>query len=486
MFTKKNKRTTLLRYWTTRYLFTLVAGLLILAAGSMWWIRQKTLDNRLNLMQYLAVETADRVVKQDGNLEFDPFFNRMLEERAKLLEFKFEPQVFISDLDGQVLYKKAGRMQRNSQVGPGLGTLPPELVDGEENVKKLEIQDGQAVYTVKAPILVNESQVGWVVVVQNADDLTNVNQEYRLLLIMLIGLGLLGWSVIYFLSRKISRPIQEVAFAASKVSEGDYDIDLKASANEEEIHDLITSFKEMTDRLMHLEKLRAELLAGVTHDLKTPVTSISGLIQAVRDDVVTGDEKQEFLDISLKEVNRLQKMIEDLLDFNSLSAGAFSIRPENCDMNKLIEDIVRQWAVTQKGDFQYKVKVPDTTIYRTTDPYRLQQVLINLLNNAVQAIDADGVITVTVGEKAIEVHDNGSGIPDQEQPFIFERFYRGEQKKLKVRGLGLGLPFSKLLLRALNANLLLKESSKNGTSFIIEWEEIHEGEESHSIVYRHE
>ncbi|MBY6052882.1 sensor histidine kinase [Cytobacillus firmus] len=471
MFMKNNKRTTLLRYWTTRYLFTLVIGLIILAAGSMWWIRQTTLENRLNLLQYVAVETADRVVQQDGGIEFDPFFNRMLEERAKLLEFKFEPQVFISDLNGQILYKKTGRMQRNNQTGPDLGTLPADLLENQKNVQKLDTQDGQAVYAVKSDITFDNNQVGWVVVVQSADDLTNVNQEYTLLFIMLTGLGLLGWSVIYFLSRKISRPIQEVAQAASKVSEGDYKIDLKARANEEEIHNLIISFKEMTERLMHLEKLRAELLAGVTHDLKTPVTSISGLIQAVRDDVVSGEEKEEFLDISLKEVSRLQKMIEDLLDFNSLSAGAFSIRPENCDMNKLVNDIVRQWALAQKGNFHYSVEAPAETICRSTDPYRLQQIMINLLNNAYHAIDENGSITVILSEGFIEVHDNGSGIAEEEQPYIFERFYRGKQKKLKVRGLGLGLPFSKLLANALNANLFLKESSAKGTAFAIKWNE---------------
>jgi signal transduction histidine kinase len=222
---------------------------------------------------------------------------------------------------------------------------------------------------------------------------------------------------------------------------------------------------------MHLEKLRAELLAGVTHDLKTPVTSISGLVQAVRDGVVNGEEKQEFLDITLKEVNRLQKMIEDLLDFNSLSAGAFSIRPENCDMNKLVQDIVRQWALTQKGDFQYSLEVPNETIYRSTDPYRLQQVLINLLNNAYQAIETNGHIIVTLKGQYIDVKDTGTGIPVEEQPYIFERFYRGEQKKLKVRGLGLGLPFSKLLAKALNANLILKDSSNTGSTFSIVWDE---------------
>jgi signal transduction histidine kinase len=213
------------------------------------------------------------------------------------------------------------------------------------------------------------------------------------------------------------------------------------------------------------------LLAGVTHDLKTPVTSISGLIQAVRDDVVSGEEKEEFLDISLKEVSRLQKMIEDLLDFNSLSSGAFSIRPENCDMNKLVQDIVRQWALAQKGHFHYRVEVPSETICRSTDPYRLQQIMINLLNNAYHAIDEDGSITVILSEKFIEVHDTGSGVAEEEQPYIFERFYRGEQKKLKIRGLGLGLPFSKLLAGALHANLFLKESSAKGSTFTIMWEE---------------
>lgn len=437
----------------------------------MWWIRQTTLENRLNLMQYLAVETADRVVQQDGNIGFDPFFNRMLEERANLLDFKFEPQVFISDLNGQILYNRTGRVSRNRKAGPGLGSLPAELLEGEKNVKKLKIQEGYAVYAVKSPITFNGNQVGWVVVVQSADDLTNVNQEYRLLFIMLIGLGLLGWSVIYFLSRKISQPVQEVALAAAKVREGNYQIELNASANEEEINDLITSFKEMADRLMQLEKLRAELLAGVTHDLKTPVTSISGLVQAVRDGIVTGEEKQEFLDITLKEVDRLQTMIADLLDFNSLSAGAFSIRPEACDMNRLVQDIVRQWALTQNGDFQYRVEVPKEPIFRTTDPYRLQQVMINLLNNAYQAIKAKGAITVKLTDKSIDVIDTGTGISPEEQPYIFERFFRGEKKKLKVRGLGLGLPFSKLLAKALNADLILKESSQEGSVFSIVWEE---------------
>jgi signal transduction histidine kinase len=93
--------------------------------------------------------------------------------------------------------------------------------------------------------------------------------------------------------------------------------------------------------------------------------------------------------------------------------------------------------------------------------------MINLLNNAKQALESDGKITVILNEDSIDVKDTGSGIPEDEQPFVFERFFRGKKKKLKVRGLGLGLPFSKMLAKALHTDLILKESSPQGTTFSI-------------------
>ena len=110
-------------------------------------------------------------------------------------------------------------------------------------------------------------------------------------------------------------------------------------------------------------RLRAEFLAGVTHDLKTPVTSISGLIQAVKDEVVTGEESKEFLDISLKETQRLQRMIEDLLEYNSMSAGAFKIQLEQENMNQFIQEISHRWKVTQEDKkFTLHVDVPDQVL----------------------------------------------------------------------------------------------------------------------------
>ena len=242
---------------------------------------------------------------------------------------------------------------------------------------------------------------------------------------------------------------------------------------EEEIYELVASFKAMTSRLKQSDKIRAEFLAGVTHDLKTPVTSISGLIQAVKDEVVTGEESKEFLDISLKETQRLQRMIEDLLEYNSISAGAFKIQLEPENMNQFIQEISHRWKVTQdEKKLELYVEMPELILVGQIDALRMQQIIINLLNNAKQAIDDNGVIKIQLYEKddqvlGIDIVDNGRGIPKHEQEFIFEPFYRGENKKLKVRGLGLGLPYSKMLAKAQNGDLMLKESNETGTTFTL-------------------
>lgn len=459
---KNEKHVTLLRYWTTRYLLTLIGGLLLLGAGSMWWIKDTTLENRLKLMEYMAVETADRVAESSDYGGFD----KRMEDRNRFFEMENQPLLFITDMEGNVL--NTGQMRGG---GPRhlSRNVPSEIITSDDSIQRIT-ENGTAIYAVKAPITMNQLQAGWVVMMQNADDLTDVDQEYRLLLILLVGLGVLGWIVIYLLTKRILKPIQDVAKAAAQVREGDYEITLDSDPKELEIYELVTSFKEMTSRLTQLEQMRAELLAGVTHDLKTPVTSISGLVQAVRDGVVTGEERQEFLDITLKEIQRLQTMISDLLEFNSLAAGAFTIRTEECDMNKLVEDIGRQWQVTQTETVNLKVITPHHTVCAQTDPLRLQQILINLLNNSYQALGQDGTISLILSEGRIDVKDTGSGIPDEEKALVFERFFRGEKKKLKVRGLGLGLPFSKMLARSLGADLILKESNSSGTTFSIMWQ----------------
>ncbi len=456
---------TLLRYWTTRYVITLCIGLLIIAIVSVWWIRQTTIEHRLNLTIFMAEELADRIVSiTEGRPITREKAPGLLQER------RMEHRILIVDTNGVVLSDNRLVLIR------GRATIPLELLESNKQVERIQLDTENPVryYMVKAPIETSDLQLGWVVILQPEQEVVQIDQEYRLLAIMLVSLALLGWVAVYFVSRKLSHPIQHVAQAAQQVQQGNYDIDLPENIKEQEVFELVHSFKEMAERLQQLEAMRTELLAGVTHELKTPVTSISGLLQAVKDDVVKGEEAKEFLEISLKETSRLQKMVADLLAFNSFAANKVPMTKEDHSINELISEIIHAWSAIQNDQsisLQLTLLEKDRIV--SVDPMRLQQIIENVLNNAKQSIEDKGTIAVSLfyrlETKQIEItlKDSGIGIPKEEQYLIFERFYRGENKKYKVRGLGLGLPFSKMIANALGGDLTLIESSTKGTTFRI-------------------
>ncbi|MEI3614277.1 HAMP domain-containing sensor histidine kinase [Pseudogracilibacillus sp. SO30301A] len=184
--------------------------------------------------------------------------------------------------------------------------------------------------------------------IDTKDNLAYVNQEYTQLAIMIIGLALFGWAAIYVLSNRPAKLIKNVAAAAKQVAGGNYQINLPETSKEKEVHELIDSFKEMTIKLEKLESLRTELLAGITHELKTPVSSMSGLLQALKEGVVSGEEAKEFLTISLNETEKMQTMVEDLLAFNQFATNTVPINKKLQNINEIVEEAVTSWKITHQ------------------------------------------------------------------------------------------------------------------------------------------
>lgn len=238
------------------------------------------------------------------------------------------------------------------------------------------------------------------------------------------------------------------------------------------MHDLVVSFNGMAKKLHKLETVRTELLAGVTHELKTPVTSISGLLQAVNDEVVEGDELKEFLHTALRETNRLQGLVADLLEFNAYATDSIQLTTSTHSVNALITDLTRQWEISHFSttvNLHFSPLECDEEV--KVDAMRLQQILVNVLNNASQAIQSNkGSIIITCESLEsdyvkVQITDTGAGIREEEQPYIFERFFRGEQKKYQTRGLGIGLSLSRMLARSMKGELSLIHSSSEGSTF---------------------
>lgn len=282
-----------------------------------------------------------------------------------------------------------------------------------------------------------------------------------------------GWIVFFWLTRRMTRPIAEAVSTATRIASGEYDVQLNTDQAEKELHELMMSFQEMADRLKHLESLRTQLIASVTHEIRTPVTAVHALIQAIKDGVVSGPDINEYLDLSLMETKRLESLVEDLLEYSRYKGTAIPVDRREIDLCNTVDAIVRRWEQRSLADPSAGVHVTFLTNVQSlvinTDPLRVEQILINLLNNAQEAMSNGGVIQVKVTETpdrcAIQVQDSGNGISSDQQDEIFELFY--SHKKGARRGLGLGLPFSRLIAHSLGGTLTLDWSGPQGTSFTL-------------------
>lgn len=469
VFTKKKEPVSLLRYWTTRYLLTLAVGLLIVGAVSAYWIKYAAVEKQIEVTRLFAEEVADRVVDDEGNILVGDKLHQVLDNRRRFMGVDRNLVLFIKNSEGEVIYRRPGILP------PVLEKTLPSLLERADTDDTIRQASGDTLYVIRENLEYNDNRIGKVILLFPETDIKIGREQLQYLVIMLVSLGILGWAVIYFHSRRLSEPIQQVVLSARKIVEGNYDVAITQPIQEREIHELVYTFKEMADRLRQLESMRTELLAGVTHELKTPVTSISGLVQAINDEVVSGAEQKEFLEICLRETKRLQKMVEDLLDFNSFAVGAITVHKEEQDISKLVREIASQWRIVQDlEEISFAVVIPEKSVTVFVDPVRVQQILTNLLNNARQAIgkaQADGSIELvlyeTESDVRMDVKDNGHGIPAEEQPLVFERFFRGSNKKDKVRGLGLGLSYSRMMAKALGGDLMLRHSSERGSVFTL-------------------
>ncbi|CAI6057571.1 Adaptive-response sensory-kinase SasA [Paenibacillus sp. JJ-100] len=454
---RRKRSTSILSHWTLRYFLILCIGFTVIAAGALYWIRTTSIEKGLKTAELLGLEIADRVTVKDHQLQVPPNLNMIVSKREKLFNTDHYFCVMVLDQNNKLVFSQPEMQQKDVYYRLSDDFLEPR--NNKYAGVMVDIADGNQV-------------MGKVWVMQSKQSITFGPETIWLVALIFGGLILCGWLTIYLLSRKLSRPIRQVAYAAQQIRSGNYDVSLTLNTREREINELVSSFGDMATRLHQLEEWRTLSLAGVSHELKTPVTSIKGLVMAVRDDVVNPQEGKEFLDIALKESERMERMIADLLDYNAMTAGSVTVRKERTDLKLLVGEIVHQWKIAYEEHMpEVQLHVPQGSLYVMGDALRIQQIIVNLLNNGLHATPPGQQAQFHIHVRAaknmlhVDVQDNGTGISLEDQPKIFERFYRGELKKRRNRGLGLGLTYSRLLAHEQGGELTLVSSSPEGSLF---------------------
>ena len=295
----------------------------------------------------------------------------------------------------------------------------------------------------------------------------------RQILIVSIMLLILGLGISYFLARLIETPLVRIIKSAKKFGSGDYSAKFDGHGyTETEI--LADTLNYAAEEISKVDTLRRDLIANISHDLRTPLTMVKAYAEMVRD--LSGDDpekRQEHIGIIIEESDRLAALVNDILDLSKLESGAAELTPSKFSITKKIYEIMGRYTLFSEKS-GYKFFVSTKCDFETeADVIKIEQVLYNLINNAVNYTGENKTVYITQlvvddNTARIEITDTGKGIEPELLPLIFDRYYRAEKSKREVIGTGLGLSIVKQILKQHNFKFGVRSELGTGSTFWFE------------------
>jgi len=272
----------------------------------------------------------------------------------------------------------------------------------------------------------------------------------------------------FFLSRRILSPVKALTIAARQLGQGDLTQRVQ-SKDRGEVGELAQAFNAMADNLQRDEQLQQNMIADVTHELRTPLSNLKGYLEAVRDGVIEPDA--DTVRSLNEEASLLSRLVDDLQELSLAESGELKLDCRTRDIAELINQTVTamQNQATTKG-ISLSADLPDKLPVVNIDSHRISEVLRNLLENAIVHTAGGGNVTVTARQKGkwveVSVTDNGKGIPAADLPNIFERFYRVDKSRTRTTGgSGLGLTIARRLVEAHGGRIEAHSEPEQGSRF---------------------
>ena len=261
---------------------------------------------------------------------------------------------------------------------------------------------------------------------------------------------LLSFVIAYFISHHISEPIVEMNTAAKNLAKGTFNVSFETKEDIEELNELATTLNYAKGELEKTEELRKDLMANVSHDLKTPLTMIKAYAEMSTELHAKDKKKQkEDMDIIISEVDRLTILVNDILELSSMQSNINKIEKTDFDLVELIKDIIHRYKVLQETEnYIFEFNHQEKKLMINADKKKLEQVIYNLMNNAINYTGSDNKVIVNIIKEEnnilVEIKDTGKGIKEEDLPYIWDKYYKNKKKhKRNLIGTGLGLSIVK-------------------------------------------
>lgn len=423
----------------------------------------------------LLNSNADRAVRliDESYNESGHFTHEQMADFLRELSYTIDSTLLIADQNGQVIFCTDG--QRCTHVGK---TISAELLasieknDSYNELGKLGGLFADRYYTVaRATHNLGEKNYLFVSAHASAQQQSFLSEMLKLFLISAVVVLLLTFVAVYFISKNMVKPLRQMSEAAQKFGRSEFDTRLPVESYDE-IGQLAMALNNMAQSLSTVEVSRRSFVANVSHELKTPMTSIAGFVDGMLDGTIPPERQEHYLRIVSDEVKRLSRLVKTMLNLSRIEAGEMKISPQRmnvldtvCQTVFSFEQQIEQKHIEIRGLDQDKVMVD-------ADPDLMHQVIYNLTENAVKFTNDGGYIEFAFGsgkngETYVSIKNSGDGLSKQDIPRVFDRFYKTDRSRgLDKNGVGLGLYIVRSIVNLHGGDIIVRSAEKEYVEFM--------------------
>lgn len=428
----------------------LLLGMVMLVFVSQYWESEKQTLLRKNA-EYMARMAQSAAVYNEEEKRYE------LSNNMEMILYGFseniDADIFITDQYGERIlgtYTNSNT-ETDRKVDPSI-VRQVMVGGGYEGQGTLSGVYRETYYIVGEPVMVNDVPVGAVFVASSIHSLSSYRMEVlRMFLLAAIAAFMVTFCVVWVFSYQLVKPLRQMSAAARSFGEGDFSIRVPVTSNDE-IGELAMAFNNMAASLASGENMRRNFIANVSHELKTPMTTIAGFIDGILDGTIPPEREAYYLRTVSQEVKRLSRLVRTMLDLSRIDSGELRLRPARFDLtNTILVAMLSFEKPIEEKHLEIRGLENAESLFVDGDPDMIHQVVYNLFENAVKFTNPGGYIEVRVEESSdrttVSVRNSGHGIEPDEIRMIFDRFYKTDKSRSQDKnGMGLGLYIVKTII----------------------------------------
>lgn len=387
-----------------------------------------------------------------------------------------DSDVFVTNSYGIIKVCSCEEFGINGFCGHSGSKIPDSVIKGfgrkePKGIDNLDLYKEQQYFYSCKLVSKNDKQMGYVVAASSLASVKHLTKKVtRLFLFSSILPVVLMFFALYGMTVKISKPIKLMSDASKAMAGGDFSKRIPITSDDE-IGELAASFNQMTNSISRLEETRKSFVANVSHELKTPMTTISGFVDGIIDGTIEPEKQNYYLNIVSEEIKRLSRMVQSMLSISKLESGEFALKYEKFDFRELLLRIVvsqEQRIEERKLEISGLDSIESITL--NADKDLIYRVIYNLVDNAVKFTDEGGSISFLLSADSkdmdFKIRNTGKGIPQSELPLVFERFYKlDKSRSANKNSMGLGLYIVKTIVKSHGGTISVSSVENEFTEF---------------------